>query len=48
MELRRLIARDRAILAVDLASNKQAAMVFDHVSVVLTRRMLTGPVRPVS
>jgi transposase len=41
-ELRRLVARDRAILAVDLASNKQAAVVLDHDSVVLARRMFTG------
>jgi transposase len=41
-ELRRLVSRDRAILAVDLASNKQAAVVLDHDSVVLARRMFTG------
>jgi transposase len=41
-ELRRLVARDRAILAVDLASNKQAAVVLDHDSVVLARKMFTG------
>jgi transposase len=41
-ELRRLVARDRAILAVDLASGKQAAVVLDHDSVVLARRMFTG------
>jgi transposase len=37
-----LVSRDRAILAVDLASNKQAAVVLDHDSVVLARRMFTG------
>lgn len=41
-QLRELISRDRAILAVDLASNKQAAVVLDHDSVVLARRMFTG------
>ncbi len=41
-ELRRLVARDRAILAVDLASDKQAAVVLDRDSVVLARRMFTG------
>jgi transposase len=41
-ELRRLVARDRAILGVDLASGKQAAVVLDHDSVVLSRRMFTG------
>jgi transposase len=41
-ELRRLVSRDRAILAVDLASGKQAAVVLDHDSVVLARRMFTG------
>jgi hypothetical protein len=41
-ELRRLVARDRAILAVDLAAGKQAAVVLDHDSVVLARRMFTG------
>ena len=40
--LRELIGRDRAILAVDLAANKQAAVVLDHDSVVLARRMFTG------
>ena len=40
--LRKLVSRDRAILAVDLASNKQAAVVLDHDSVVLARRMFTG------
>ena len=40
--LRGLVSRDRAILAVDLASNKQAAVVLDHDSVVLARRMFTG------
>ena len=37
-----LVSRDRAILAVDLASNRQAATVLDHDSVVLARRMFTG------
>jgi transposase len=37
-----LVSRDRAILAVDLAANKQAAVVLDHDSVVLARRMFTG------
>jgi transposase len=41
-ELRRLVSRDRAVLAVDLAANKQAAVVLDHDSVVLARRMFTG------
>ncbi len=41
-ELRRLVARDRAILAVDLAAGKQAAVVLDHDSVVLARRMFAG------
>jgi transposase len=41
-QLRGLVSRDRAILAVDLASNKQAAVVLDHDSVVLARRMFTG------
>ena len=40
--LRKLVSRDRAVLAVDLASNKQAAVVLDHDSVVLGRRMFTG------
>jgi hypothetical protein len=40
--LRALVSRDRAILAVDLASAKQAAVVLDHDSVVLGRRMFTG------
>jgi transposase len=40
--LRKLVSRDRAILAVDLASAKQAAVVLDHDSVVLGRRMFTG------
>ena len=40
--LRTLVSRDRAVLAVDLASNKQAAVVLDHDSVVLARRMFTG------
>ena len=40
--LRELVSRDRAILAVDLAASKQAAVVLDHDSVVLARRMFTG------
>ena len=40
--LRLLVSRDRAILAVDLASNRQAATVLDHDSVVPARRMFTG------
>jgi hypothetical protein len=36
------VSRDRAILAVDLAPAKQAAVVLDHDSVVLGRRMFTG------
>ena len=40
--LRELVSRDRAILAVDLAANKQAAVLLDHDSVVLARRMFTG------
>jgi len=40
--LRELVSLDRAVLAVDLASKKQAAVVCDHDSVVLARRMFTG------
>lgn len=40
--LRSLVRRDYAIVAVDLASAKQAAAVTDHDSVVLGRRMFTG------
>jgi hypothetical protein len=40
--MRELVSRDRAILAVDLASQRQAAVVCDHDSVVLGRRMFTG------
>jgi transposase len=40
--MRELVSRDRAILAVDLASQRQAAVVCDHDSVVLARRMFTG------
>jgi transposase len=40
--LRQLVSQDRAILAVDLASKRQAAVVCDHDSVVLARRMFTG------
>jgi hypothetical protein len=39
---RRLVGKDRAILAVDLASRRQAAVVCDHDSAVLARRMFTG------
>ena len=41
-ELRRLVSRDRAIVAVDLAASRQVAVVLDHDSVVLARRMFTG------
>jgi hypothetical protein len=41
-ELRRLVSRDRAVLAVDLAAGRQAAVVLDHDSVLLARRMFTG------
>ena len=40
--MRELVSRDRMILAVDLASQRQAAVVCDHDSVVLARRMFTG------
>jgi transposase len=40
--LRGLVSRDRAVLAVDLASARQAAVVLDHDSVVLARRMFAG------
>ena len=40
--LRELVGKDRAIVAVDLASSRQAAVVCDHDSVVLARRMFTG------
>jgi hypothetical protein len=40
--MRELVSRDRVILAVDLASKRQAAVVCDHDSVVLARRMFTG------
>ena len=40
--LRELVGKDRAIVAVDLASKRQAAVVGDHDSVVLARRMFTG------
>jgi len=40
--MRELVGRDRAILAVDLASQRQAAVVCDHDSVVLARRMFAG------
>jgi len=40
--LRGLVGKDRAIVAVDLASPRQAAVVCDHDSVVLARRMFTG------
>jgi transposase len=36
------VSGDRAVLAVDLASRNQAAVVCDHDSVVLGRRMFTG------
>ena len=37
-----LVGKDRAIVAVDLASRRQAVVVCDHDSVVLARRMFTG------
>ena len=40
--LRDLAGKDRAILAVDLASQRQAAVVCDHDWVLLARRMFTG------
>lgn len=40
--LRELVSKDRAIVAVDLASQRQAAVVCDHDSVVLARRMFRG------
>jgi transposase len=40
--LRSIVRRDYAVLAVDLASAKQAAVLTDHDSVVLGRRMFAG------
>lgn len=40
--LRELVGKDRAVVAVDLASQRQAAVVCDHDSVVLARRMFRG------
>lgn len=40
--MRELVSRDWVILAVDLASRRRAAVVCDHDSVVLARRMFTG------
>ncbi len=40
--LREMAGKDRAIVAVDLASQRQAAVVCDHDSVVLARRMFRG------
>ena len=40
--LRELVGKDRAIVAVDLAAQRQAAAVCDHDSVVLARRMFSG------
>jgi hypothetical protein len=40
--LRALVTKDRAIVAVDLAGHRQAAVVCDHDSVVLGRRMFNG------
>jgi transposase len=40
--LRAIVRRDFAILGVDLAAAKQAAVLTDHDSVVLGRRMFTG------
>jgi transposase len=42
VRLRSIVRRDYAIVAVDLASAKQAAAVTDHDSQVLARRMFTG------
>lgn len=39
--LRSVVRRDFAVVAVDLASAKQAAVVTDHDSVVLGRRMFS-------
>ena len=40
--LRSIVRRDYAVLAVDLASAKQAAVLTDHDSMVLGRRMFLG------
>lgn len=40
--LRSIVRRDHAVLAVDLASANQAAVLTDHDSVVLARRMFRG------
>jgi transposase len=40
--LRSIVRRDFAVLGVDLASAKQAAVLTDHDSVVIGRRMFTG------
>jgi transposase len=40
--LRELVGKDRAIVAVDLASSRQAVVVCDHDSVVLARKMFRG------
>ncbi len=40
---RELVSPDRPILAVDLAPGKQATVACDHDSVVLGRRVFTGP-----
>jgi hypothetical protein len=40
--LRDLVSRDRAIVVVDLASQRQVAVVCDHDSVVLARRVFRG------
>lgn len=40
--LREVVARDRVVLAVDLADRVQAAVVVDHDSRVLARRVLAG------
>ena len=42
VRLRSIVRRDYAIVAVDLASAKQAAVVADHDSIVLGRRMFRG------
>jgi hypothetical protein len=44
--LRELVGKDQTIVAVDLDSQRQAAVVCDHDSVVLARRMFKGGVGP--
>ena len=43
--LRELVGKDRAIVAVDLASQRQAAVVCDHDSVVLARLIVQEVMR---